>query len=280
MHWCKRTYALLIIGAMLGAPAYSAPKTELHYAPNHNLNAKGEYLPGEFGFNLADVDDVEKLKSLPSGVKGLVWIGRCDGVDAHFLRTLQPFIGQPNVFGFYLMDEPDPTGRYKSPCAPDNLKAESDWIHAHFPGAKTFIVLMSLASSRTPSFVGTYNPANSHVDLYGIDPYPCRTETAECNYEMIDRHVAAAQAWGIPRGDMVPVYQAFGGGNWKDDDGGKYALPSVNQMQRILERWETFVPRPVFDYAYSWGSQASNDALENSPELRSVFARHNNASRP
>jgi hypothetical protein len=263
---------------MFGIPAHGAPKTDLHHAPNRNFDTRGNYLPGKVGFNLADVSNARQVDSLPNGVKGFVWVGQCKGVDTTFLKTVQPFIGSSKVFGFYLMDDPDPTGSYNSLCTPDNLKAESDWIHANFAGVKTFIVLMKLTSSKAPSFINTYNPANSHIDLFGIDPYPCRTEFNDCDYSMIDRYVAAADAWGIPRSDMVPVYQAVGGGNWKTDGGGKYVLPTVSQMQQMLARWGTHVPTPVFDYAYSWGSQNADEALEGSPDLQAVFARHNNAS--
>lgn len=271
---------LLIVGCVVGASAQSTRTTHLHYAPNHNFDSEGSYLPGGIGFNLADVGAVEQLDSLPNGIEGLVWIGECEGIDANFLKAVQPFVGKPKVFGFFLMDDPDPTGRYKSPCTPENLKAESDWIHDHVPGAKTFIVLMKLSSSKAPSFVNTYNPSNSHIDLYGVDPYPCRTEITDCDYEMIDRYVAAAEAWGIPRSKIIPIYQAFGGGNWRDDGGGKYVLPSEKQIEQIFERWEKMVPAPVFDFAYSWGSQRADDALENSPDLQAVFARHNNAFGP
>jgi hypothetical protein len=284
-QWHKRTSrlsagVLLIAGLALSAPIHGAPRTDLHHAPNHNFDAKGRYVPGEFGFNLADVDDARQLQSLPSGVKGLVWVGQCKGVDPTFLRTVGPFVGRAEVFGFYLMDDPDPTGRHNSRCAADDLKAESDWIHAHAADAKTFVVLMKLASSKAPTFINTYNPSNSHIDLYGIDPYPCRTEISDCDYEMIDRYVAAADAWGIPRSALVPVYQAFGNGNWRDDGGGKYVFPSISQMEKMLDRWGTFAPAPVFDYAYSWGSQNGDEALEGSPDLQAVFARHNKTSRP
>lgn len=116
-------HVILIVGSVLGVSAHGAPKTTLHHAPNHNFDPKGNYAPGKIGFNLADVEDVRQLGLLPDGVKGLVWIGKCNGVDATFLKTVQPFVGKPKVFGFYLMDDPDPTGWHKSLCTPDNLKA-------------------------------------------------------------------------------------------------------------------------------------------------------------
>jgi hypothetical protein len=254
----------------------AGPQTTLHSALNGNFDSGGNYLPGSVGFNLADVSNVAQLDSVPDGVKGLVWVGQCNGVDTTFLRTVWPFIGNARLFGFYLMDDPDPTGRWRSLCKAENLAAESDWIHANIPGAKTFVLLMSMTSSRTPSFVGTYNPANSHIDLFGIDPYPCRTELNGCDYDMIDRYVAAAESWGVPRDSMVPVYQAFGGGNWVDDGGGRYALPTVDQMLQILAHWEALLPMTAFDVVYSWGKQNGHVGLGTSPELQAEFLRHNN----
>jgi hypothetical protein len=60
------------------------------------------------------------------------WPG--EGSDSHG-HQIHPFLGSSQVWGFYLMDEPRP-----SSCPAVNLKAESDWIHANDPGAKTFII--------------------------------------------------------------------------------------------------------------------------------------------
>jgi hypothetical protein len=177
------------------------------------------------------------------------------------------------------MDDPDPTGKYHPLCAAEDLKAQSDWIHTNVPGAKVFILLMTMSPAKAPSFGGTYNPANSHVDLFGLAPYPCRTELSGCDHDMIDRYVVAAESWGVSRDAIVPVYQTFGGGNWVDDGGGQYALPTVSQLQQILARWDKLVPAPVFDVAYSWGSQNAHVALESSPELQALISLHNGAAR-
>ncbi len=270
---------LFMLTLVLDAPARIGPRSALHYAANGNFDSNGNYLPSAVGFNLADVGSVTQLDSLPDGVKGLVWVGQCNGADTTFVNTVRPYIGNAKLFGFYLMDDPDPTGKYRPLCTAESLKAESDWIHTNVPGAKTFILLMSMSSSKAPSFTSTYNPANSHVDLFGIAPYPCRTELNDCDHDMIDRYVAAAESWGVPRNSMVPVYQAFGGGNWVDDGGGRYALPTVGQLQQILARWETLVPTPEFDVAYSWGPQNAHLALESSPDLQAVFRLHNSATK-
>lgn len=269
------TGALLLQGLSFQTPTRADSRATLHFASNGNFDATGSYLPAAAGFNLADVNSPAQVDSLPDGVKGLVWVGQCNGADAKFQDTIRPFIGNEKLFGFYLMDDPDPTGQHFSLCTADNLKVESDWIHANAPGAKTFILLMTMTSSRTPSFRDTYNPANSHVDLYGIDPYPCRTELNGCDYHQIDRYVAAAESAGVPRDNMVPVYQTFGGGYWIDDGGGRYILPTANQLQQIMARWDALIPAPVFDFAYSWGSQKGDSALAGSLELQAVFLRRN-----
>jgi hypothetical protein len=270
---------ILAASALLVAAStrHETPAT-LHYAPNGNFDVDGRYAPAGFGFNLSDVRSVRELDLLPDSVAGLVWVGTCNGADAAFVSEVSKFLGHPKVFGFYLMDDPDPAWWRGRQCQADHLKAEADWIHAHAPGAKTFIILMNLGSSRAPSFAGSYNPENSHVDLFGLSPYPCRTELERCDADMIDRFVDAALVAGVPAGRIVPVYQAFGGGGWVDDGGGQYALPSDTNETEILARWTTLIGKPAFDYAYSWGSQRGDRALENSAGLRGVLARHNGAA--
>ncbi|MDX8457191.1 calcium-binding protein, partial [Mesorhizobium sp. VK9D] len=178
------------------------------------------------GFNLIDVQSVDQLNALPAGTKGLVYLNQVDGTTSSFIQQVTPYIGNPNLYGFYLADEPDPTGKWGTYASAANLKAESDWIHSNVPGAKTFITMMNMGSSANPDFSNTYNPANTHIDYYGIDPYPVRTGTSTIDYNMIDRAAAAAEASGIPASQIVPVYQAFGGGTWTTDTGGQYVMPT------------------------------------------------------
>jgi Carbohydrate binding domain len=242
------------------------PATSVHYAVNGNFGGSGQYLPGVDGFNLADVGNRSVADSLPAGVRALVWVGTCSGATSSFQSLVDSFAGDSKVFGFYLMDEP-----YASSCPPANLMAESDYVHAHLPGAKTFIIMVNMGSSGSPTFAGTYTPANSHLDLVGLDPYPVRSELATPDYGEIGRYVSAARAAGWPQASIVPVYQAFGGGTETDGGGGHWRLPTAGELSTMLADWAAVVPTPVFDYAYSWGTQFGDSALVGAADLQAVF---------
>lgn len=259
--------------------ATPGPVTAYHHAPNSNFDAAGNFAPAVAGFNVADVSSASEASALPPGVVGLVWVGTCNGADAAFVSAMRAFAGNTKVFGFYLMDEPDPTGQYAPLCPAANLKAESDWIHANLPGTKTYVTLMNFDSTKSPTYANTYDPANTGIDLYGLDPYPCRTDLGnQCDFSIVAAAVNAAMAAGIPRSAVVPVYQAFGGGGYVDDSGGSYSLPTASQETELLAAWKSVVPTPVFDYAYSWGSQNGDTALAQSPALQQVFAAHASAA--
>jgi hypothetical protein len=93
------------------------------------------------------------------------------------------------------------------------------------------------------------------------------------NYDLntIPLAVQAAESIGIPQKDLVPVYQAFGGGGYAS-----WILPTAAQEQAILSEWGSVLPNPAFDYAYSWGTQDGDTALSQDPALQQVFAAHNN----
>jgi Ca2+-binding RTX toxin-like protein len=241
----------------------------LHYAAGGSATA---VTPA--GFNLVDIQYASQANELPVGAKGLVWLNESSGVTSSFVDKVTPLIGNPKVFGFFLTDEPDPTGKYHTQVSAANLKAESDWIHSHFPGAKTFVTLMDMGSAANPNFSNTYNPANSHIDYYGLDPYPVRTGSSTVDYNMLDKSVAAAVASGIPASQIVPVYQTFGGGNWTTNTGGKYVMPTTAQLQTMMDHWDRLVPSPAFDFAYAWGSQQGDTAIENSSALQAFFRQH------
>src|SRR4029077_5906166 len=133
-----------------------------------NGNFSGStYLPGAVGFNVADVSSPSELAALPPGVQGLVLLGATGGATASFQTTIDSFRGAPNLYGFYVADEPS------SSVPAGNLMAEAGYIHATLPGAKTFMVEQNMSSNTSPTYV--FSPANTHIDLFGIDPYPVQT---------------------------------------------------------------------------------------------------------
>ena len=270
--------SLCVIAGLADVTAKELAQT-WHFAANANFGSDGSFVPSKAGFNLGDVSSKRELDLLPEGTKGLVWVGQCDGVTARFESAVGAVIDHPRTFGFYLMDDPDPRGRWRPQCKASDLRAESDWIHSRRSDAITFVALMNVGTSAKPEFDSEYRPEISHIDLFGVSPYPCRTEWSWCDYEMIDRFVRASESAGIPADRVVPTFQTFGGGDWRTDSGGRYRLPSYSEMLSMLERWDKFVPTPVFDYAYSWGSQRSDESLAASLELQSAFIHRNRDSR-
>jgi hypothetical protein len=240
------------------------PSTAWHYASNGNWNGN-TFAPGAAGFNLADVTSPSELPFVPAGDKALVYMGgSITGATPAFIAAITPYLGNSQVYGFYLADVPAP-----SATTANKLKAESNWIHTHDPGVKTFMDQENLSGPLTPKYY--YSPANTHVDLFGINGYPARTDVPNhFDLNVINLAVKAAQSIGIPLQKMVPVYQAFGGGGYK-----KWIVPTATQEKQILSRWGSLLPNPAFDYAYSWGTQLGDTALSNDPALQKVFAAHN-----
>lgn len=267
---------LMTAGAPVGVFGTAATRVRpvqvrLHYAANNNFAPDGSYLPGTYGFNLADVTTTTQLDALPRGVLGLVYLGSCGGSDQDFANAVDRFSGDTKLFGFYLIDDPVP-----ATCPAANLQSESAYIHDHIRHARTFIVEQNLSSSKNPSYAGGYDPANTGIDFFGIDPYPCRTELGGCDPTMIANYVSAAERAGIPPSSIIPMFQAFGGGTWRDDDGGSFQMPTADQMRSIIDQWAKVIPAPLFDFTYSWGSQRADLALADAPVgVRAVLAAHN-----
>ncbi len=112
-----------MVGGSVNTRAQGNSLTTLHYTSGNNIDAQGNFVPSQAGFNLADVSSVDELNSLPTGVKGLVWLDQGDGVTQSFIDAVTPYIGNPNVYGFFLKDEPDPTGQWGTLVTANNLKA-------------------------------------------------------------------------------------------------------------------------------------------------------------
>jgi hypothetical protein len=246
------------------------PSTTLHYAPNGNWNGN-TFAPGAVGFNLADVESPSELPFVPTGDKALVYMGgSITGATSAFITAITPYLGNSQVYGFYLADSSgSATTLVQRKAEALKLKAESDWIHTHDPGAKTFMAEENLSAPLTPQYY--YTPANTHIDLFGLDAYPAQTSVPN-NFDLnvINLAVKKAEAIGIPQKDLVPIYQAFGGGLYAS-----YILPTATQEGQILSRSGSLLPNPAFDFAYSWGDQYGDTAISDQTALQSVFAAHN-----
>ena len=97
----------LTFGAVMATHAKQRSQV-WHYAPNRNFDETGAFTPARAGFNLADVSTRRQLDLLPDGVKGLVWVGQCDGVTSNFKTMVDATIDHPKLFGFLPDGRPRP----------------------------------------------------------------------------------------------------------------------------------------------------------------------------
>lgn len=230
------------------------------------------------GYDLFDVDpDEDAVDALPKGAMAMLWVGNttCGGFQiagaGAFTETVKRLAGNPRVYGWYLSDEPNPE---ECPGIAARIRERADIVHEHAPGQKAF-------ASLTDWPMEPLRPSATHLDLIGLDPYPCRTGARACDLEAIDTMVAQARRAGFSRRMIVPVFQTFGqsctGG------GETWRLPGAGQLQSMLDRWDRFAPSPAFDVSYSWGRQsgwacpalADADGTGGRPDLQAVMKRHN-----
>jgi hypothetical protein len=284
-------------GAHIETPAAptSAPATR-HYALGTNSDQE---LALSLGFDVMDITGSHTdpsgtkatVDALPAGVQALIWVGNLDNTNcrtpayttARFEALVDAMATDRKVYGYYLADEPHP-----QTCthAVADIRARADYLHAHSSFQKAFIVVEDGPGPCGPHPGCEFNalrPANTHVDLIGLDPYPCRYDSAgnaaPCDYGLIDQRVAAATANGVPRSMIVPLFQTFGQEGRK---GGSvyYRIPSRSELTTILSTWSSLVPTPAIDAAYPFGVQCSTtcpapQALENHPELQPIIRARN-----
>ncbi|HEY3004573.1 MAG TPA: hypothetical protein VGJ44_19655 [Kribbellaceae bacterium] len=228
-------------------------------------NLRGSTAPFSFGYNVADRGAYPSLvNALPTGVQALVWLGqKCPTpADSTFKAKVDALVGNPKVFGYYLSDEPHIAD---CPGGPAALASRADYIRRATGGKQRSFIVLSRVVDFKP-----FAPANSHVDLVGLDPYPCSIAHPECDLTKIGARVSAAQSAGISLGAIVPVYQAFG---QERTDSHYYNLPTATQEKAMLAEWKRLVPAPVLDYTYGWGNQSSsNPTLVDTTALQKVFA--------
>ncbi len=274
----------------------TAPATK-HYSANTNYN---QSLALSLGFTVLDItgstgnpsNTKAIVDALPSGVQALVWTGNLDNTNcatpgfttAQFQALVAALAGDSKVFGYFLSDEPHPG---VCPNAAGDIKARADYIHAHDSNQKAFIVVLDGSNQCGGNLGCEYNalqPANSHVDLIGLDPYPCHYDTngvaVACDNTKINTAVSNAIANGISLSAIVPVFQTFGQLGRTDGSTVYYRTPSSSELTTMLNTWAGLVPKPAMDYAYTFGVQCSAScpapqALANQSALQAVIKTHN-----
>lgn len=239
------------------------------------------------GFNVFDVAGSNtnpagvktKLDALPAGSKAMIWVGnlgKTAGVQgftrAQFQAQVNALATDPRVYGYFIADEPHPI---LFPTVVAEIAARADYLRAKAPAQKSFIVVLDgskYCNGTLGCEYGALAPSKSHVDVVGVDSYPCHLG-APCDFNKIPERVNAAIKAGIPRGQIAPVYQSFG---QEGATNPYYRTPTAAELQTMLDTWKANLPAPVLDYAYSWGTQTSSpQALINHPELQSVVKAHN-----
>ena len=257
------------------------------------------------GFNLFDLtgsktdptSTLALVNALPEGTQALVWLGNMDNApigqscpppgfsDDEFKAQVDILANSPKVFGYNLADEPHPP---RCPDAANAIKTRSEYIHTHAPGQKTYITILD-GSNMCPEGEGceyyALRPEITHVDLIGIDPYPCHFDSAgqpvTCDTSKISQRVQVAVANGIPISAIVPVFQAFGQEGRLDGKSIYYRTPTTAEFQDMLNLWKSLVPNPIFDFVYTWGIQCTENncpapqSLKNHPEMQLLIKEHN-----
>ncbi|MEV4254291.1 hypothetical protein AB0J52_14155 [Spirillospora sp. NPDC049652] len=267
-----------VFGYLVHPSAGSAAPAVPVAAPRHssgtlhvalNMPAADRERAAALGFDLFDVGP-DEVGSLPKDGRALVWVGNttCGGFGLSaddFGSTVKRLARDPRVYGWYLSDEPNPA---ECPGIVGQIRERADLIHRYAPGQKAF-------ASLTDWTMTPLKPSATHLDLIGLDPYPCRSDASGCDPKAIGAMVAQADRAGFARAMMVPVIQTFGQAcsagekNWK--------LPTPAQLTTILGQWEAVLPHPAFDISYSWGHQSdwACPTLADSPGLQQVMKLHN-----
>lgn len=239
------------------------------------------------GFNVFDVAGSTtnpagvkaKLSALPAGSKAMIWVGNLGKKAGVQGFTLVQFKAQVNalatdsrVYGYYIADEPHPMS---FPTVVAEIRARADYLRYKAPTQKSFIVVLdgtNICKEGLGCEYATLAPAKTHVNLIGVDVYPCHLGAA-CEFAKITQRVNAAVRSGIPRGQIVPVYQTFG---QEGTTNPYYRTPTDAELAKQLATWKANVPAAALDYAYTWGTQSmAPRSLINNPLLQAVVKAHN-----
>lgn len=266
-------------------PSVPQDTDTMHYISNAGPNI--DTISG-LGFNLFDLGpDKSRIDALGPNQKALVWLGNLDNTNctpgyswSEFTSAVRRLAHDPKVFGYYISDEPHPS---ECPQTASHIRKRADYIREQDPAQKSFIVVMDASRLCGDDMGCEYRqlrPSITHVDLVGIDPFPCRV-SGGCSADKVDLEVARAVRGGIPVESIVPVFQVFG-----QDCAAKqtkfYSQPSPSELAAMLNHWAALVPNPAFDFAYTWRSEGpACPALDRAtghngyPNLQAVIKQHN-----
>jgi hypothetical protein len=265
-----------------GAPTQSAPAAAVaprRIALNTTPEDYGRLV--ELGYNVFDVGpSAEELDGLPDGAQGMIWVGdfSCgEGFglsDEEFHAAVDELGDDERVYGWYIVDEPDPA---ECPSVPEAIRERADYIHEHAPGQVAFF-------SATDYEYGPLVPESTHADVVGFDPYPCRDDgDGRCDLSIMDTMIGDAVEAGFDRDIIAPVLQVFG---TSCAENGGWRLPNGEELGQILTRWQELVPNPPLEITYTWGNQEEwacptlmdADGTDGQPDLQSVIQQHNAAA--
>ena len=276
--------------------AATAPK-ERHFI--QNTEPKDAAHLKTLGYNIIDgtPDDIGSVNKYPSGVQAMIWTGSafCPQGDkgkgdewmawSSFKNLVYNHRNNSKIYGYFLIDEPNTKGcgLGKDKLA-QMIRDRADYIHCFAIQADKF----SNGKHKVASDGSCLNDkgekvarkgkhkaylvdewdhqyANvsqklTHVDIFAIDPYPCRS--GGCKYsggqdEFLQRIDRAKKYY--PQSAIAPTYQAFGGDGWK--------LPSKDQMKQIQAYYDKYLPGSTFDVAYSYRDNKSGGPGDTYPGL-------------
>ena len=234
------------------------------YVYDHDRSPSGYDRIVASGFNLVDVGPyASSLDALtPLKAKGLVWLGDYDNTTCSWERsdsTIRSQVagvkGHPNVAGYFISDEPQLNA---CPDAPAQHKARSALVKSLDPGRFTITVL----DSNNPDSTSTYAAWRGTSDYQGLDPYPCRPGRP-CDFAMIDRHIAAADAAGLR---YWAVVQAFADSDWR--------WPTPDEESTMLRHWAASHWQGYAAFAWQW----AGNSLDDQPGLVRALATFNSGA--
>jgi len=240
----------------------NVPRSRYRYIYNSGPNQAGA---ASNAWNLLDVGSKSGADALPTGTKGLVWVGDYDNgscswemSDADLTAEVTSAIGDPKIAGYFFSDEPDPNA---CPTAVAAHKSRSALIHSIDPNKFTVMVADMNSDQASLDQIPLWKGAATYV---GLDPYPCRPNEP-CDYSWIRQVIAAADAAGL---SYWGVAQAFDDSNWR--------WPTPAEEGRMLTQWALSKQRGYMTFAWTWNG---ND-LTSQPRLLRVLRLYNKGVAP